>query len=243
MTWFKQSTSSLSRDDEWFHLAIRWLGLSTATLVIFIGVFITWETYPIWRDTGVQRFFSDKGWFPAPSPTEGSFNVTAMLWGTLCVTVGAVAIAAPLGILSAVFCRYYAPSRLSWIYRRVLELLAGIPSVVYGLWGLVTLVPWINRLHPPGPSLLAGIILLTLMILPTIALFADAAFAQIPAKYLQGAAALGLSHATTVFRVALHAARSGCVTGILLATGRAVGETMAVLMVCGNVVSNTLYNF
>ena len=114
--------------------------------------------------------------------------------------------------------------------------MAGIPSVVYGFWGLVVLVPMINRLHPPGTSLLAGIAILTLMILPTIALVADAAFAEIPQEYLLGAKAMGLSASGTILHIVIPTAKSGLLIGVILETGRAIGETMAVLMVCGNVV-------
>jgi phosphate transport system permease protein len=159
-----------------------------------------------------------------------------MLWGTLFAMTGAVLVATPLGILSAVFCHYYAPRPVARWYRRLIELLAGIPSVVYGFWGLVNLVPLIARLHPPGPSLLAGILILTIMILPTIALMADAALANVPQQLLRGAAALGLPRWATIRGVVFPAAKSGLFTGVILETGRAVGETMAVLMVCGNVV-------
>ena len=159
-----------------------------------------------------------------------------MVMGTLFVTAGAVLLAAPLGILSAVFRHYYAPPMVTQAYRTLIELLAGIPSVVYGLWGLVVLVPMIREFGPPGPSLLAGIITLTLMILPTIALLADAAITNVPSHYMRSAAALGLSRWSMIVNVALPAARSGVFAGIILGTGRAIGETMAILMVCGNIV-------
>jgi phosphate transport system permease protein len=150
--------------------------------------------------------------------------------------LGSVLVATPLGIISAVFRQYYAPRAVGQLYRRLIELLAGIPSVVYGFWGLVVLVPLIGRIHPPGQSLLAGILILTIMILPTIALMADASLSNIPPEYLRGAAALGLSRHTTVRSVVLPAAKSGLFTGVILETGRAIGETMAILMVAGNVV-------
>jgi phosphate transport system permease protein len=139
-------------------------------------------------------------------------------------------------VLSAIFSRFYAPEHLRTAYRRLVELLAGIPSVVYGFWGLVVLVPLIGRLQPPGPSLLAGVIILAIMVLPTIALMADAAIENVPEPYLRAAAALGLSRWGTIRGVVLPAARSGLFTGVILETGRAIGETMAILMVCGNVV-------
>jgi len=159
-----------------------------------------------------------------------------MLWGTLFAMVGSVLIATPLGILSAIFMNYYAPPKIAQSYRMVLGLLAGIPSVVYGFWGLVVLVPLIGRLEPPGPSLLAGILILSIMILPTIALVADSSLANVPGEYITSAASLGLSRWTTIRRVILPSAKSGLFTGTILETGRAIGETMAVLMVCGNVV-------
>ena len=145
-------------------------------------------------------------------------------------------LATVLGISSALFCQYYAPFLLASIYRKFIELLSGIPSVIFGLWGLMVLVPLIASFHPPGPSLLAGVVILTLMILPTIALVADTSLANVPREYIQGAAALGLGRWAIIRHVALPTAKSGLVTGILLQTGRAIGETMAILMVCGNVV-------
>jgi phosphate transport system permease protein len=200
--------------------------------VLLIVVFLIMESLPVLRHVGLARFFTDGDWHPA----EKLYNLTPMLWGTLFATAGAVLLATPLGVLSAVFRHYYAPPIIGRWYRRLLELLAGIPSVVYGLWGLVHLVPLIARLHPPGTSLLAGILILSIMILPTVALLSDSALASVPSEYLRGAAALGVSPWATVRGVALPAAKSGIFTGIILATGRALGETMAVLMVTGNVV-------
>jgi len=197
-----------------------------------IAMFLVIESLPALGHVGLVRFFTDLSWHPA----EGLYNLTPMLWGTLCAMAGSVLVATPLGVLSAVFCHYYAPPVLVRPYRRIIELLAGIPSVVYGFWGLVVLVPLLGKIQPPGPSLLAGIVILTIMILPTIALMADASLANIPREYLRGAAALGLSRWATVRGVVFPAAKSGLFTGVILETGRAIGETMAILMVCGNVV-------
>jgi phosphate transport system permease protein len=160
-----------------------------------------------------------------------------MLLGTLLTTLGSIILAAPLGILSAVFCQFYAPPILAVIYRGLIQLLAGIPSVVYGFWGLVVLVPLINKLHPPGASLLAGILILSAVVLPTITLIADASLSKVPQSYLQGAAALGLSRWGTIAKIVFPAAKSGLIASLILATARAIGETMAVMMVCGNVVA------
>lgn len=161
-----------------------------------------------------------------------------MIWGTLWATLGAIIIAAPLGIFCAIFIQYYAPNSLAKIIRSIIELLAGIPSVVYGFWALTVLVPIINQLEPPGASLLAGIIVLSLMILPTITLISNESFARINKHYPLNAHALGLSRWTTIRHILLPSARNGISTGIVLATCRALGETMAVLMVCGNIAQN-----
>jgi len=203
-----------------------------ATLLLWIVLFVFAEAWPALSSIGLVALVADTSW----NPTEGQYNLWPMLIGTVLVSVGAVALALPLGLGSAMFCQFYAPPLLASLYRRLIELLAGIPSVVYGFWGLVTLVPAIGRLHPPGPSLLAGVLILSLMILPTIALTADASFAQMPMAYRQGTAALGFSRWGSIWRVMVPAARSGLGSGVVLATGRALGETMAVLMVCGNVV-------
>lgn len=200
-------------------------------MLLILG-FLLQEALPILQEVGITAFFTDKSW----NPNQQSYNLVPMIWGTVFTTTGAVLLATPLGIISALFCQYYAPRAIASSYRRLIELLAGIPSVVYGFWGLVVLVPLINRLHPPGTSLLAGIAILTLMILPTIALVADATFAEVPQEYLLGASAMGLSNWGTIWQIVLPVSKSGLFTGVILEVGRAIGETMAVLMVCGNVV-------
>ena len=152
------------------------------------------------------------------------------------VTLGAVVRAGPLGVVAAIFCQYYAPPQIACLYRRAIELLAGIPSVVFGFWGLMVLVPIINHWHPPGQSLLAAILILALMILPTIGLVADVSLGQLPKEYRSSAEALGLSRWAIVRGIFVPAASPGILTGKLLATGRAIGEALAVLMVCGNIV-------
>ncbi|NEO99931.1 MAG: phosphate ABC transporter permease subunit PstC [Symploca sp. SIO2E9] len=223
---------SHSRTDYILIWTLRGFALVAGVIAVVIILFLVVEALPIISQVGLLRFFSDSSWNPA----EELYNFTPMLWGTLLVTAGSVLIAAPLGIMSAVFCQYYAPAPIAGVYRRLIELLAGIPSVVYGFWGLVVLVPLIRQLRAPGTSLLAGIVILSLMILPTIALTADASFAKVPTNYLQGAVALGLSRWAMVWGIVFPAAKSGLFTGLILGTGRGIGETMAVLMVCGNVV-------
>lgn len=236
MIWLRHSISSPSASADTLML---WLLLAAAgvaaSLVLLILFFLVAESWPLlMRDLPITHFVADSSWHPE----EGAYNLAPMLSGTLYAAGGALLLATPLGIASALFITYYAPPRGAGAYRRLVELLAGIPSVVYGFWGLTTLVPLINQLHPPGASLLAGILVLTLMILPTITLTAHAALVAVPGDYLRGALALGMSRWAMVRSVALPAARMGIVAGAILAAGRAVGETMAVLMVTGNVVQH-----
>lgn len=205
-------------------------------IILLIAIFLVFESLPALRATGVTRFFTDPSWHPSGGPESGRFNLTPMVVGTMTVTAGAVLLATPMGLASALFCRFYGPAGVGTAYRRLVELLAGIPSVVYGFWGLVVLTPLIRQWQPPGQSLLAGVLILTMMILPTVALLSESSLRSVPRAYLQGAAALGLSRWATIRGVAIPAARGGIVTAVLLATGRAIGETMAVLMVMGNIV-------
>lgn len=229
---FTITTLSPSRSDYLLATVLRLCAVLSGVVLLLVVVFLVQEAFPALRHVGLVRLFTDDSWHP----TEGLYNLLPMLWGTMLVTIGAVSLAAPLAILSAMFCQFYAPASLARWYRRLIELLAGIPSVVYGFWGLVVLVPIIGNLHPPGPSLLAGMVVLAIMILPTIALLMEASLAAVPQEYLRGALALGLRRWTMIRNIVLPAARSGLLASAVLGVGRALGETMAVLMVCGNVV-------
>lgn len=212
-------------------------GLSVAAIIasgilLLILLFLTTEAWPVLSRVGLLKFVLDEGWYP----TEGSFNLKPMLAASLAMSTLSIVLAAPLGVASAVFCRFYAPPVVGRLYQWIIILLAGIPSVVLGLWGLTVIVPLILMLAPPGASLLAGSVVLALMIVPTVALTTQAALSSIPPSYLTGAAALGLSREATLLGVALPAIRSSIFAGVMLAMARALGETMAVLMVSGNVV-------
>lgn len=206
-----------------------------SSIVVLILLFVVWEALPALSDMGVGRFLKDPVWRPTAGP-DAAFGVGAMLAASLLVTAGAVAVAGVPGILSALFIRFYAPRSVAAVYQRIIELLAGIPSVVFGFWGLVVLVPLINRVAPPGQSLLAGVLVLSLMILPTIVVTADAALRSVPRSYTDAAAALGMGRWAMIWNIALPVARRGIASGILLAAARAIGETMAVVMVCGNII-------
>jgi phosphate transport system permease protein len=235
MTWSKRNISfpSASLDTPVLWL-LRIASGFAGGLVLLILFFLLAESVPLLTEVHAIRFITDPSW----QPSEAAYNLAPMLSGTLYAAAGALLLATPLGIASALFVAYYAPPQVAAVYRRLVELLAGVPSVVYGFWGLTTLVPVINQLHPPGASLLAGILVLTLMILPTIALMAHAALLTVPDEYLRSAVALGMSRWGMIWGMVLPAAKIGITAGIILAAGRALGETMAVLMVTGNVVQH-----
>lgn len=201
-------------------------------ITFLIVAYLLLGSAPALRSVGALRFLTDPTW----SPTAELYSLGPMIVGTGVVTAGAVLLATPLAVASAVFGRFYVRGALARAHRRILETLAGIPSVVYGLWGLMVLAPAIAHLGPPGQSALAGIAVLALMILPTVALVGDAALGAVAQEQLRAAAASGLSRWAVVRSIVLPAARPGIAVGVLLGTGRALGETMAVLMVTGNVV-------
>ena len=239
MTLSPNNISFHSKIDLLFLWSVRVLALLAGGLLILVMSFMLRESWPALTQIGLTNVFTDPGWFP----TERSYQLTPMIWGTLLAACGSILLATPLGILSAVFCHFYAPPILGRWYRRMIELLAGIPSVVFGFWGLVVLVPIIAAWHPPGPSLLAGILILTLMILPTIMLIAHSSISQVPVTYIHSATALGLSRWAVIWHVVFPASRIGLLTGIFLGLARALGETMAILMVCGNVVQHPSHVF
>lgn len=215
-------------------LLLRLLALASAVLLVLVSGFLLRESWPALAGSNWRHFFGDDGWYPL----EGHFGFMPMLWATLVAALGAIFLAAPLGIASAIFQQFYAPHAVVKTYRLLIGLLAGIPSVVFGLWGLTVIVPVLSLWQPPGASLLAAMVVLALMILPTVALTSAAVLAALPPVWLNGAAALGMTRAGQILGVALPAAKSGILGGVLLALARALGETMAVLMVAGNVVQN-----
>lgn len=226
---------SAARKDRILGWVLRAAAALTASILVLIVWFLVVESRAGLAQVGLLRFFTDSDWLPRDGGTDGSFALAPMLYASLVTTAGALLLAGPLGILSAVFAVYFAPPLVGSVTRRVVEVLAGVPSVVFGFWGLVTLVPIVRSIHPPGPSLMSGIIILALMIVPTVSLLAQATFTAVPQEHLEGAAALGLSRTTTLLQVVLPSTRAGLGVALLLGTTRAIGETMAVLMVCGNV--------
>lgn len=226
------SRSASTWSDWLFAWGLRGCAAVAGVITLLVVVYLCAQSLPLLQQIEMTRFFLDQTW----APTRGQFNLLPMIVGTLYATLGAVTVATPCGIALAVFAAFYAPSSIARVVHGVLGLLAGIPSVVYGLWGLVTLVPLLNHFHPPGLSLLMGILILTLMILPTIAFVAEAALRAVPREYTLGGAALGCTQRQIMWSIALPTARAGLLTAVLLGAGRALGETMAVSMVMGNTI-------
>ncbi len=199
--------------------------------VVLICVFLLINGIPTMGEIGVFNFLFGTQW----KPSIGRYGIFPMIVGSLYVTAGALILGVPIGVLAAVFMARFCPKGLYNVLKPAVELMAGIPSVVYGFFGLTVLVPFIRETFGGrGLSVLTAALLLGLMILPTIIQVSESAIRAVPSSYYEGALALGASHERSVFFVTLPAAKSGVFAGVVLGVGRAIGETMAVLMVAGN---------
>lgn len=226
----KNSTVGFNRDK--LVEVVLMLGAAIFILAIAaISLFILIRGLPLIFKIGITDFLLQLEW----NPTAGSFGIGTMLAGTLAVTLTALLWAVPLGLATSIFMVELAPPGIGKLMGSLIELLAGIPSVVYGFLGLIVIVPFIrNYLGGSGLSVLAGAIVLGVMILPTIINISRDAIAAVPLDYKVGSLALGASHYQSIRRVILPAASSGIITAVILGMGRAIGETMAVVMVTGN---------
>lgn len=199
--------------------------------VALICVFLFANGVPAIAEIGLPDFLFGTTWRPA----NDIYGIFPMIVGSMYVTAGAMIVGVPAGLLCAIFLSRFASGRVARVLKPGVELLAGIPSVVYGFFGLVVIVPFIRSAAPGnGLSLLAASLLLGIMILPTIITVAQSALDAVPGKYYEGALALGADHERATFRVIVPAAASGIMAAIVLGVGRAIGETMAVIMVAGN---------
>ena len=199
--------------------------------VIMICIFLLANAFPAICEIGLFNFLSGKVW----KPSNDIYGILPMILGSLYVTCGAILIGVPIGVLSAIFIVFFAKPKIAKLLNPCVELLAGIPSVVYGFFGLIVIVPLIrNFFGGTGNSLLAASILLGIMILPTIITVSVSSLKSVPKSYYEGSLALGASHEQSVFFSVVPAAKSGIIAGIILGIGRSVGETMAVIMVAGN---------
>ena len=203
--------------------------------VALICIFLFANGVPAMAKIGFGKFLLGRTW----QAGNGLFGIFPMIIGSIYVTAGAIIVGVPIGILAAVFLARICPKPLYRIMKPGVELLAGIPSVVYGFFGLMIIVPWVRDTFRPyyggnGLSLFSAALLLGIMILPTIISISESAIRAVPDKYYQGALALGATHERSVFRTVVPAAKSGIMAGIVLGIGRAFGETMAVIMIAGN---------
>lgn len=196
-----------------------------------ICIFLFANGMPGIREIGLFKFLFGTTWRPG----NGDYGILPMILGSLYVTAGAIIIGVPIGILTAAFLARFCPARWYPMIKNGVELMAGIPSVVYGFFGLVVLVPFVrNTIGGKGYSILTASILLGIMILPTIVNVSESAIRAVPKSYYEGSLALGATHERSVYRMVLPAAKSGIFAGVILGIGRAIGETMAVIMVAGN---------
>jgi len=201
--------------------------------LLLIALFIFKEGFPFIVKMGLRDFLLSSRW----DPQSGHYGIYPMVIASVWVTLGAMVVGAPLGIAGAIFLTEFMPTPVMRIVKPTIELLAGIPSVVYGFIGVMVLAPIIrDRMGGPGLSVLAGSLILGVMILPTIVSISTDAITAVPNSYREGSLALGATRWQTVHMVVLKAARSGIVASIILGMGRAIGETMAVIMVAGNAV-------
>lgn len=199
--------------------------------VAAICLFIFVNGIPAMGKIGVFKFLLGTEW----SPSKGIYGILPMIIGSIYVTAGAAVVGVPIGILTAVFMVYYCPAPIYKIVKPAVDLLAGIPSIVYGFFGLVVIVPVIqDLLGTSGKGVLTASILLGLMILPTIISTAESSLRAAPDMYYEGALALGATKERSIFGAVFPAAKSGILSGVILGIGRAIGETMAVVIVAGN---------
>ena len=210
--------------------------------VALICIFLFANGIPAMKEIGFGSFLSGEVW----KPKNDIYGIFPMIIGSLFVTAGAIVFGVPIGILTAVFMAFYCPKKIYRPLKTATELLAGIPSVVYGFFGLVVLVPLVRDLGRSlksmgiirsagnGSSILTASLLLGMMILPTIIGLTESSLRAVPMQYYEGAVALGATHERAIFRTVIPAAKSGVIAAVVLGVGRAIGETMAVIMVAGN---------
>lgn len=214
---------------------------SSILAVVLICFFIFVNGVPAILEITLGEFIGGMRW----KPLEGLFGILPMIVGSIYVTAGGVLFGVPMGILCAIFMAKFCPKKLYKILKPAIELLAGIPSIVYGFFGLVVLVPMVRTLFGgSGKGILTASIMLGIMILPTIVGVAESAIRSVPESYYEGALGLGATHERAVFYAMLPAAKSGILAGVILGIGRVIGETMAVIMVVGNqpIIPNSIFS-
>ena len=219
------------------HLIFLLCGIVAVGFVLCISVYLVISGLPAIREIGLTKFLFGKVWAPTNATTGPQFGILPFILTSVYGTAGALLLGVPVGLMTAIFLAKAAPPRLAAVIRTAVQLLAGIPSVVYGLVGMIVLVPAIRRAFGlgSGACLLAAILVLTVMVLPSIINVAETALQAVPREYEEASLALGATETETYFRVSLPAARSGVAAAVVLGVGRAIGEAMAIIRVAGNV--------
>ena len=218
------------------HVVFFVCALASIAAVVLICLFLFANGIPAMKEIGLLNFLTGAKW----KPGNDIYGILPMILGSIYITAGAVVIGVPVGLLTAIFMAFYCPKKLYGLLKPCTELLAGIPSIVYGFFGMVVIVPCIRTVAAlfgadiSGSSILAASVLLGIMILATVIGVSEAALRAVPSAYYEGAVAMGARHERAIFTVMLPAAKSGVLAGIVLGIGRAIGETMAVIMVAGN---------
>ena len=218
------------------HIVFFVCALASIAAVVLICLFLFANGIPAMKEIGLLNFLTGAKW----KPGNDIYGILPMILGSIYITAGAVVIGVPVGLLTAIFMAFYCPKTLYGLLKPCTELLAGIPSIVYGFFGMVVIVPCIRTVAAlfgadiSGSSILAASVLLGIMILPTVIGVSEAALRAVPSAYYEGAVAMGARHERAIFTVMLPAAKSGVLAGVVLGIGRAIGETMAVIMVAGN---------
>lgn len=219
------------------HIVFFVCALASIAAVVLICLFLFANGIPAMKEIGLLNFLTGAKW----KPGNDIYGILPMILGSIYITAGAVVIGVPIGLLTAIFMAYYCPKKLYGLLKPCTELLAGIPSIVYGFFGMVIIVPAVRtvahvvfHVDISGSSILAASVLLGIMILPTVIGVSEAALRAVPSAYYEGAVAMGARHERAIFTVMLPAAKSGVLAGVVLGIGRAIGETMAVIMVAGN---------
>ncbi len=216
--------------DQSWRWTIFLCGLSGIFIVALIVIFLLREALPAFQDIGIWDMISGKEWRPG----QDKYGMLPFIVGSFYLTALALVMAVPIGILCAIFLAEVAPLKIRQVVRPAIELLVGIPSVVYGLVGMIFLVPQIAKIGGYGDSILAGAIVVSIMVLPTIVSVSEDSLRAVPQAYREGALALGSTRWQAIWHAVLPAARSGILAAVVLGMGRAIGETMAVYMVMGN---------
>lgn len=219
------------------HLIFLLCGIVAVGFVLVISVYLILSGLPAIRQIGLFKFLFGQVWDPANTTTGAQYGILPFILTSIYGTAGAMVIGVPIGLMTAIFLSKLAPAPVAAVIRTAVQLLAGIPSVVYGLVGMIVLVPLIRTTFSlgSGACLLAAILVLSIMVLPSIINVSETALRAVPREYEEASLALGATATETYFRVSLHAARSGVATAVVLGVGRAIGEAMAIIMVAGNV--------